>query len=173
MSRTGSAWIHVGYRAILRDGNLGILIPARNSKAASNFYGLNPIALSTAMCDRRIIPTELQSSFTIGSDRELWITLAKNGFQSTAMRSATMLYRLSSSSISGNKIRSARHHFMNLRGLGLSPLETARHFPFYAVQSTVKYFVRSIPSRTAIRERGVLAALDSQSAEFLSKLSRS
>lgn len=68
-----------------------------------------------------------------------WLRMLRSGAQARGIDEPLLIYRLSSTSKSGNKLKAAKMNWLAYRTAGLSIPEAAYYMGFYAVNSLKKY----------------------------------
>lgn len=68
-----------------------------------------------------------------------WLRLLRSGAQARGIDEPLLIYRLSSTSKSGNKLKAAKMNWKAYRAAGLSVPEAAYYMGFYAINSLKKY----------------------------------
>jgi teichuronic acid biosynthesis glycosyltransferase TuaG len=77
----------------------------------------NSIACSSAMVDRRVHPNLQMPDIKLNHDYALWLSLLRDGRQARRLDVPLMRYRVHSSSLSRNKLESARYNWQIYREL--------------------------------------------------------
>lgn len=162
MRISGSAWAYTAYRAILKSGKIGRKVSARSSNHPDSLLGENPIAVSSSVVKRSIIPTQTVFYTPIGQDRQLWLPLVRAGHQPEYLDSATTFYRLSLTSLSSNKFMAASVRFKNLKFESPNQLQRIWYFVSYVLSAGKKNLLRQIPCRGCERERAFLEMLEEE-----------
>lgn len=172
MRISGSSWVHTAYRAILQSGKVGRKIGSRIYRPTGSLLGENTIALSTTLVDRALLPTEIDFYSHAATDRQLWLHLLRNGHKPAYNDAATTLYRLSSQSVSSDKLKMAAVRLGNLKFEAPNHLKRLGIFLSYAVGASAKNLMRRMPSRGCERENLLLEMLEQRASVVKAKLQR-
>lgn len=170
MRISGSDWAHTAYRAILKSGKIGRKVSARSSNHPDSLLGENPIAVSSSVVRRSIIPTQTVFYTPIGQDRQLWLPLVRAGHQPEYLDSATTFYRLSLTSLSSNKFMAASVRFKNLKFESPNQFQRIWYFVSYALSAGKKNLLRQIPCRDCEREKDFLEMLEEKARVIKAEL---
>ncbi len=75
----------------------------------------------------------------IHEDFACWLNMLKDGIPAAGINKPLLIYRISSSSRTGNKLKSALRTWRTYRSVGMGPLKSVVCFAFYALKSVGKY----------------------------------
>lgn len=91
-----------------------------------------------------LVRRELYSRFYAEDDKmhedfATWLGIIKAGYKAYGIDEPLLIYRLSKSSKSGNKMNAAKMNWNTYRHIGLNPLESAYYMMWYTVNGIKKY----------------------------------
>ena len=99
----------------------------------------NIISCSSVLLKKHLLLYNTPSGDGTHEDYALWLTLLKNGVRAYGLDLPLLRYRITRTSKSGNKIRSALMTYRTYRLVGLSFFDAARAMFHYALRSLKKY----------------------------------
>lgn len=145
MDATKASWIHSAHRSIQSNGKVSVKIRSRGVKRASTLVQRNIITNSTVMVRRELLPKKFSFIFNSAQDMELWLELARAGNHCAYFPSANTLYRISSQSLSGDKILAAKRHWRNLSIIEPNPANRIANYFVYSLSASFVFSVRKMP----------------------------
>lgn len=123
----------------VRTGAVGREIQCLSDATYRQLLQNTTIATSTVMIDVSMTGT-LKLRDTYYDDFALWLDLLKAGNAAKGLNSDLMRYAVSSNSVSGNKLKSARKVWTAMREeQGLSFFSTGYFFVFWAINAVIKH----------------------------------
>ena len=118
MEETGCAISCTDYVKI--DDKGGIISPVIHGPAAISYGVLlksNSMACSSVIVDRRVHPNLRMPDIKLNHDYALWLSLLRGGGEARRLEEPLLHYRVHSSSLSRNKLESARYNWQIYREL--------------------------------------------------------
>jgi teichuronic acid biosynthesis glycosyltransferase TuaG len=142
MDQTGAGFSFTRYRKLKADGSLGREITIPDTVNYEQLLKGNVIGCLTVVIDRKFIPY-FQMPRIGHEDYVTWLQILKQGNTAFGIQKELARYRLSGSSVSGNKQKSARWTWNIYRQVEKLPLSKA-------VWCFILYSLRSVPSLIGI-----------------------
>ncbi|WP_300261644.1 glycosyltransferase family 2 protein [uncultured Cloacibacillus sp.] len=99
----------------------------------------NVISCSSVLISRQCLGNHRMISDAIHEDFALWLEILKNGSIAYGINEPLLIYRVSSNSKSGNKIKSAKMSYKTYRFLKINFFITLYYMFFYALYGFKKY----------------------------------
>lgn len=72
-------------------------------------------------------------------DFAIWLSILKEGKKAYGVDEALLIYRITKSSKSGNKVKAAKMNWNTYRYVGLNPIEAAYYEGWYMIKNVIKY----------------------------------
>jgi teichuronic acid biosynthesis glycosyltransferase TuaG len=140
----GAQVVHTGYFRLLPDGALST-VHAAARVSPWHFYLFNPIGNLTGIYDRDVLGLFLQERVR-HEDYLMWFQIVRQAGSSAGVQEPLAVYRVSSSSLSGQKLRAAMWHWDLLRKhMRVSLVVASAGFIAYACRSVVMRLVERLP----------------------------
>ena len=100
----------------------------------------NLISCSSVLVKKEVlIAFPMKSDPMIHEDLAAWLKILKDGSAAVGINEPLLIYRISSGSKSGNKLRAARMQWRTYREVGIGYLKSIRYFLTYAWRNIKKY----------------------------------
>lgn len=99
----------------------------------------NLISNSSVLVRRELLLRHEAMGDGMHEDFADWLGILKDGYTAYGVDEPLLLYRLSSGSKSGNKLKAARMNWNTYRYVGLNPLEAAYYMVWYTINGVLKY----------------------------------
>lgn len=99
----------------------------------------NLISCSSVMLNKNFIKNHKMYNDSIHEDFALWLEILNDGIVAYGINEPLLVYRISSQSKSGNKVKSAMMTFLTYRVSGLNLIYTFYNMLFYLVHGFIKY----------------------------------
>lgn len=101
----------------------------------------NLISCSSVLVRKEaLLAFPMKSDPMIHEDLAAWLKILKDGSAAVGINEPLLIYRISSESKSGNKLRAARMQWRTYREAGIGCLKSIRYFLIYAWRNIKKYF---------------------------------
>lgn len=101
----------------------------------------NLISCSSVLVKKdALIAFPMKSDPMIHEDLAAWLKILKDGSAAVGINAPLLIYRISSKSKSGNKLRAARMQWRTYREAGIGYLKSIKYFLIYAWRNIKKYF---------------------------------
>ena len=108
-----------------------------------NYHDLlkqNLISCSSVLVKKEaLMEFPMQSDPMIHEDLATWLKILKGGSEAVGVDEPLLIYRISSQSKSGNKLRAARMQWKTYQVVGIGYLKSIRYFLIYAWRNIKKY----------------------------------
>ena len=111
----------------------------------TRLFDQNVISCSSVIILREIICRYPMKSEDIHEDFDTWLRVLEEVPAAYGLNEPLLIYRLSSGSKSGNKLKSFQMNYRTYRSVGLGPLKAAKHMYRYTINGLKKY--RNIKKR--------------------------
>ncbi len=99
----------------------------------------NILSNSSSLCQKELY----RSNYVVGDgmheDYALWLNILKHGRIAYGVNEPLLIYRISSNSKSGNKIKAARMNWNTYREVGLNCVEACYYMVWYTINGLLKY----------------------------------
>lgn len=116
----------------------------------------NVISCSSVLLKKYLLLYNTPSGEGTHEDYVLWLTLLKNGVHAYGLDLPLLRYRISRTSKSGNKFRSALMTYRTYRLVGLTFFDAARAMFHYALRSLRKYSnIRNLGANAGKKKRNI------------------
>ena len=104
-----------------------------------NLLRQNIITNSSALVRKNLILGHYASGDNMHEDFALWLRLLKAGYSACGVNEPITVYRLSASSKTGNKLKSALMNWRTYRYIGLNPVRSVYYMVHYTINGVLKY----------------------------------
>ena len=141
-------FIHTGHRALV-GRILSIGIASYTVSEPHEIDSYNPITNSSVVFCRSLMPSEVTFKYGRGHDWQLWRILVAEGAELKYVPSYSCIYRMSSRSLSGNKLAMARSQLLELKSLNNNGWDVGRKFFSYSLRGVILNLRRLVPSPRA------------------------
>lgn len=99
----------------------------------------NIISNSSAMVRKSLYCDYYASGDNMHEDFATWLGILKAGYKAVGVNEPLLIYRLTKSSKSGNKVKSAKMNLNTYKYIGLNPIESAYYMCWYIFNGIKKY----------------------------------
>ncbi len=137
---TGASLVFTGAAYMDHEGKrLGWQLQVPGETKYKNLLKQNIIQNSSALVTKELYAKYYAIGDDMHEDFAMWLGILNAGYTAFAVNEALIIYRLSPSSKSGNKLRSAVMNWKTYRYMGLGLLQSAYYMVWYTVNGILKY----------------------------------
>lgn len=149
MERTGAGLSFTDYEWIDPGGSkLGVVVRASDRPTWNELTWGNNIGLSTSMLDTTKVGKPPMRNLRLNHDFALWLELLRKRCLAVRVPEVLVRYRVLPGSLSQNKFESAWLNWVILHRIeGLSMIRTIPRLCVWALRTSLRRFMRSIPGR--------------------------
>ncbi len=139
-ARTGAELLYTGSAFMTADGTrLSSVLEVPETVTYKNLLKQNILSNSSSLVKKELfLQNEVQDD-TIHEDYACWLKILKSGRTAYGVNEPLLIYRLSDSSKSGNKLRSAAMNWRTYRAAGLNIFSAGFNMVCYTVNGLLKY----------------------------------
>lgn len=99
----------------------------------------NILSNSSALCRKNLYEKHYAIGDGMHEDFALWLNILKNGEVAYGVNEPLLIYRVSTNSKSGNKIKAAKMNWNTYRAVGLGVFEACYYMVWYTINGLLKY----------------------------------
>lgn len=99
----------------------------------------NILSNSSSLCGKELYRKHYAIGDRMHEDFALWLSILKNGEVAYGVNEPLLIYRISTDSKSGNKIKAAKMNWNTYRAVGLSIFESFYYMVWYTINGLLKY----------------------------------
>ncbi|CEH35588.1 glycosyltransferase family 2 protein [Romboutsia lituseburensis] len=143
MKKNNIAFSHTGYEFINENGDrLGKSVAVHYKLSYTDMLKSNGVGCLTVVIDKEKVDNIVMPKIR-HEDYATWLSILKQGHEAYGINKVLALYRKTSTSLSGNKVKSAMWTWNILRNVEKVPLPKAvLYFSNYAVKNINKHFLK-------------------------------
>ena len=137
---TGAELIFTASAFVDNDGNpIDWLLHAPATISYHELLKQNLVSNSSALVTGELYRRHYTAEDDIHEDFAIWLSITREGKTAYGIDEPLLIYRLTRSSRSGNKLRAARMNWRTYRYLGLNCFEASYYMCWYAIRGLKKY----------------------------------
>lgn len=99
----------------------------------------NIISCSSVLVKKELVQKFRMKHDNMHEDFAVWLQILKDGFKAYGIDEPLLVYRISTKSKSGNKIKAAKMTYSVYRHIGLTAPERAYYLTWYGIKNIIKY----------------------------------
>lgn len=138
--RNGAVLLFTGSQFIDSDGNkIDWVLNVPEKVNYRTLLKQNILSNSSSLCRKDLYKKYYAIGDGMHEDFALWLNILKNGEVAYGVNEPLLIYRVSSKSKSGNKIKAAKMNWNTYRAVGLNWIESLYYELWYVVRGLLKY----------------------------------
>ena len=138
--RTGAVLLYTGSQFMDGDGNkIDWVLNVPEKVDYRTLLKQNILSNSSSLCRKDLYKKHYAIGDGMHEDFALWLSILKNGEVAYGVNEPLLIYRISTNSKSGNKIKAAKMNWNTYRAVGLNWIESLYYELWYVVRGLLKY----------------------------------
>lgn len=138
--RTGAVLLYTGSQFMDGDGNkIDWVLNVPEKVDYRTLLKQNILSNSSSFCRKDLYKKHYAIGDGMHEDFALWLSILKNGEVAYGVNEPLLIYRISTNSKSGNKIKAAKMNWNTYRAVGLNWIESLYYELWYVVRGLLKY----------------------------------
>ena len=139
-AETGAELLYTGSAFMTADGKrMNAVLEVPETVTYRRLLKQNILSNSSALVRRELFLQNETPDDTLHEDFACWLKILKSGRTAYGINEPLLIYRLSDSSKSGNKLNSAKMNWRTYRAVGLNVFSAAYNMACYTVNGILKY----------------------------------
>lgn len=138
--RTGAVLLYTGSQFMDSDGNkIDWVLNVPEKVNYRTLLKQNILSNSSSLCRKDLYKKHYAIGDEMHEDFALWLNILKNGEVAYGVNEPLLIYRVSTNSKSGNKLKAAKMNWNTYRAVGLNVLEAVYYEICYVFKNIIKY----------------------------------
>ena len=140
LKQTGAVMLYTGSQFIDGDGNkIDWVLNVPEQVDYRTLLKQNVLSNSSSLCRRDLYKKNYVIGDGMHEDFALWLNILKTGAVAYGVNEPLLVYRVSTNSKSGNKIKAAKMNWNTYRAVGLNVFDALYYELWYVVKGILKY----------------------------------